>query len=150
MAHIRKRRGAWQSIVRVNGYPPMTKTFKTKIDAVRFSRDLENKLLRLQHDIDKKKFPLLEEALLRYQQEIVPLKRSAEMKKKLIKYISAEGFVNCKLNLIDPNLIAQYRERSLRSVKSSFVNRRLAILSRLFTIAKKEWGYDVVNLQPLN
>ena len=38
MAHIRKRRGAWQSIVRVNGYPPMTKTFKTKIDAVRFSR----------------------------------------------------------------------------------------------------------------
>jgi len=72
------------------------------------------------------------------------------MEKKLIKYISAEGFVNCKLNLIDPNLIAQYRERSLRSVKSSFVNRRLAILSRLFTIAKKEWGYDVVNLQPLN
>jgi len=150
MAHIRKRRGAWQSIVRVNEYPPEIKTFKTMIDAVRFSRDLENKLLRLQHDIDKKKFPLLEEALLRYQQEIVPLKRSAEMKKKLIKYISAEGFVNCKLNLIDPNLIAQYRERSLRSVKSSFVNRRLAILSRLFTIAKKEWGYDVVNLQPLN
>ena len=34
MAHIRKRRGAWLSIVRVNGYPPMTKTFKTKIDAV--------------------------------------------------------------------------------------------------------------------
>ena len=145
MAHIRKRRGAWQSIVRVNGYPPMTKTFRTKIDAVRFSRDLENKLFRQQHDIDKKKFPLLKDALLRYQQEIVPLKRSAEMENKLIKYISAEGFVNYKLNLIDPKLIAQYRDRSLRSLKSSSVNRRLAILSHLFTIAKKEWGYDVVN-----
>ena len=61
MAHIRKRRGAWQSIVRVNEYPPVIKTFKTMIDAVRFSRDLENKLLRLQHDIDKKKFPLFVE-----------------------------------------------------------------------------------------
>ena len=30
-------------------------------------------------------------------------------------------------------------------MKSSSVNRRLAILSHLFTIAKKEWGYDVVN-----
>ena len=80
----------------------MTKTFKTKIDAVRFSRDLENKLFSQQQDIDKKKFPLLKDALLRYQQEIVPLKRSAEMENKLIKYISAEGFVNYKLNLIDP------------------------------------------------
>ena len=150
MAYIRKRKGSWQSIVRVHGYPQMTKTFKTKIDAVRFSRDLENKLFRQQHDIDKKKFPLLKDALLRYQQEIVPLKRSAEMENKLIKYISAEGFVNYKLNLIDPKLIAQYRDRSLRSLKSSSVNRRLAILSHLFTIAKKEWGYDAVNLQPLN
>lgn len=72
------------------------------------------------------------------------------MEKKLIKHISTVGFVNCKLNLIDLNLIAQYRDRSLRSVKSSSVNRRLAILSHLFTIAKKEWGYNVVNLQPLN
>ena len=49
MAYIRKRKGSWQSIVRVHGYPQMTKTFKTKIDAVRFSRDLENKLFRQQH-----------------------------------------------------------------------------------------------------
>ena len=33
MAYIRKRKGSWQSIVRVHGYPQMTKTFKTKIDA---------------------------------------------------------------------------------------------------------------------
>ena len=55
MAYIRKRKGSWQCIVRVHGYPQMTKTFKTKIDAVRFSRDLENKLFRQQHNIDKKK-----------------------------------------------------------------------------------------------
>ena len=46
---------------------------------------------------------------------------------------------------MDAKLIAQYRDRALRSLKSSSVNRRLAIISHCFTIAKKEWGYDVVN-----
>ena len=56
MAYIRKRKGSWQCIVRVQGYPQMTKTFKTKIDAVRFSRDLENKRLEEQRKkIFKKK-----------------------------------------------------------------------------------------------
>jgi len=37
MAYIRKRKGSWQSIVRVHGYPQMTKTFKTKIDDKRLA-----------------------------------------------------------------------------------------------------------------
>ena len=35
MAYIRRRKGAWQCVVRVAGYPPITKTFNTKIDAQR-------------------------------------------------------------------------------------------------------------------
>tara|TARA_B110000259_G_C14017581_1_gene401908 strand:+ start:2697 stop:2849 length:153 start_codon:yes stop_codon:yes gene_type:complete len=46
MAYIRKRKGSWQRIVRVHGYPQMTKTFSQKIDAKRYSRDLENKMFR--------------------------------------------------------------------------------------------------------
>jgi hypothetical protein len=54
MAYIRRRKGSWQSVVRVHGYPPMTKTFKQKIDAQRYSRDLELKLFRQSHDIANK------------------------------------------------------------------------------------------------
>jgi integrase len=64
---------------------------------------------------------------------------------KLINYLLTEGFVNFNVNLVDAKLIAQYRDRALRSLKSSSVNRRLAIISHCFTIAKKEWGYEVVN-----
>ena len=67
------------------------------------------------------------------------------METKLINYLLTEGFVNFGVNLVDAKLIAQYRDRALRSLKSSSVNRRLAIISHCFTIAKKEWGYDVVN-----
>ncbi len=53
MAYIRRQKGSWQTVIRVQGYPPITKTFKTKIDAQRYSRDLENKLFREKHDITK-------------------------------------------------------------------------------------------------
>jgi len=123
----------------------MTKTFNTKIDAQRYSRDLENKLWREQHNIAKKKFPKFREVLERYRDEVVIHKRSKDMETKLINYLLTEGFVNFGLNLVDAKLIAQYRDRALRSLKSSSVNRRLAIISHCFTIARKEWGYDVVN-----
>ena len=145
MAHIRKRKGSWQCIVRVHGYPPMTKTFKQKIDAVRYSRDLENKLFRQSNNIAKKKFPKMRDVLIRYRDEVVIHKRSKDMETKLIKYLLAEGFVNYAINHVEPKLIAQYRDRALRSLKSSSVNRRLAVISHCFTIAKKEWGYDLVN-----
>tara|TARA_Y100001973_G_C5137314_1_gene301040 strand:- start:57 stop:1013 length:957 start_codon:yes stop_codon:yes gene_type:complete len=145
MAHIRRRKGSWQSIVRVQGFPPLTKTFKTKIDAIRYSRNLEHQLFRDKHDIAKKKFPKFRDVLIRYRDEVVIHKRSKDMETKLIKYMLSEGFVNYALNLVDSSLIASYRDRALRSLKSSSVNRRLAILSHCFTIAKKEWGYDVDN-----
>jgi len=145
MAYIRKRKGNWQCVVRVIGYPPMTKTFKQKIDAVRYSRDLENKLFREQHNIQKKKFPKMRDVLLRYRDEVVIHKRSKDMETKLCNYLLTEGFVNFGFNLVDAKLIAQYRDRALRSLKSSSVNRRLAIVSHCFTIARKEWGYNVPN-----
>ena len=145
MAYIRRRKGAWQCVVRVVGFPPMTKTFNQKIDAVRWSRDLENKLFRQSNDIAKKKFPKMRDVLIRYRDEVVIHKRSKDMETKLINYLLAEGFVNYAINLVEPKLIAQYRDRALRSLKSSSVNRRLAIVSHCFTIAKKEWGYDISN-----
>ena len=42
-------------------------------------------------------------------------------------------------------MIASYRDRSLKYLKSSSVNRRLAIISHMYSIALKEWGYNVNN-----
>ena len=79
MAYIRRRKGSWQTVIRVQGYPPITKTFKTKIDAQRYSRDLENKLFREKHDIAKKKFPIMRDALIRYRDEVTAHKRSKDI-----------------------------------------------------------------------
>ena len=86
MAYIRRRKGSWQTVIRVQGYPPITKTFKIKIDAQRYSRDLENKLFREKHDIAKKKFPIMCAALIRYRDEVTVHKRSKEMLSNYMNY----------------------------------------------------------------
>ncbi|MDC0578629.1 hypothetical protein OAO38_03055 [Candidatus Pelagibacter ubique] len=104
MAYIRKRKGSWQCVVRVVGYPPITKTFNTKIDVQRYSRDLENKLFTQEYVITKKKYPVVCEALIRYRDEVVAHKRSKDTDTKLIGYILTEGFVNYRINLVDRSI----------------------------------------------
>ena len=50
-----------------------------------------------------------------------------------------------QLNVITNSIIAQYRDRALKSLQPSSVKRRLAIISHLFSIARKEWGFRIDN-----
>jgi len=145
MAYIRKRSGKWQSVVRCVGYPSRTQTFSLKSDAISWGKQMELDLQRDLHNLKKVEYPTLKECLERYRDEIIISKRSKEMESRLVKYILTEGFVNFKLNKVDSSMIASYRDRSLKSLKSSSVNRRLAIISHLYSIALKEWGYNINN-----
>ena len=49
MANIRKRETGYQAQVRVRGYPPLTKSFKTKADAVQWASEREAELRVLVH-----------------------------------------------------------------------------------------------------
>jgi len=145
MATIRKRLGKWQSIVRVKGYPDRTQTFNSKSDARLWSNNLELELHRDEHGLKKNNYPTFRECIERYKDEIVIHKRSKDMESKLIKYILTEGFVNYRVDKVDSSLIAGYRDRALKSLKSSSVNRRLAVISHMYSIARKEWNYKVDN-----
>ena len=46
MANIRKRETGYQAQVRVRGFPPLTKSFKTKADAVQWASEREVELRR--------------------------------------------------------------------------------------------------------
>ena len=57
MATIRKMRNKWQGMIRVNGHPTITKTFKSKTDATNWVNFIELKLRREDAGITKIKFP---------------------------------------------------------------------------------------------
>ena len=145
MAYVRKRKGRYQCVVRVAGYPSITKTFDYKQDAVRFGKDLELKLIREEYDLEKKTFPTFKQIFEKYRDEIVVQKRSKEMESKLVKYILKEHFANLRLDRVSPRVISEYRDKALKTLKASFVNRRLAIISHCFTICRKEWDYKIAN-----
>jgi len=145
MAYIRKRLGKWQCVIRVKGKPPTTKTFLIKKDAKLWGKKTELHFFREDNDIQKSDYPLFKECLERYRDEVVIRKRSRIMETKLISYLLKESFVNYKLNFVDSRVIALYRDRALNTLKSSSVRRRLAIVSHMYTIAKKEWGYKLEN-----
>ena len=145
MAYIRKRLGKWQCVIRVKGKPTTTKTFLIKKDAKLWGKKTELHFFREDNDIQKSDYPLFKECLERYRDEVVIRKRSRIMETKLISYLLKESFVNYKLNFVDSRVIALYRDRALNTLKSSSVRRRLAIVSHMYTIAKKEWGYKLEN-----
>ena len=145
MAYIRKRLGKWQCVIRVKGKPPTTKTFLIKKDAKLWGKKTELHFFREDNDIQKSDYPLFKECLERYRDEVVIRKRSRIMETKLISYLLKESFVNYKLNFVDSRVVALYRDRALKTLKSSSVRRRLAIVSHMYTIAKKEWGYKIEN-----
>ena len=145
MAYIRKRLGKWQCVIRVKGKPSTTKTFLIKKDAKLWGKKTELHFFREDNDIQKSDYPLFKECLERYKDEVVIRKRSRVMETKLISYLLKESFVNYKLNFVDSRVVALYRDRALKTLKSSSVKRRLAIVSHMYTIAKKEWGYKIEN-----
>ena len=145
MAYIRKRLGKYQCLVKQKGYPIRTQSFSLKSDATRWGKQIELDIQRDLHHLKKIEYPTFKECLERYRDQIIISKRSKEMENRLVKYILTEGFVNFKLNKVDSSMIASYRDRSLKYLKSSSVNRRLAIISHMYSIALKEWGYNVNN-----
>jgi len=67
------------------------------------------------------------------------------MENKLIRYIQSESWTNLRIDRVSPRVIANYRDKALKTLKASSVNRRLAIISHLFTICRKEWDYKIPN-----
>jgi len=145
MAYIRKRMGRYQCVVRISGYPTLTKTFDIKKDAERFGKDLELKLVREEHDLERKQYPLFKEAFEKYRDEVIVKKRSKEMESKLVKYILQEHWTNLRLDRVSRKVIASYRDKALKTLAASSVNRRLNVISNFFTICKKEWDYKISN-----
>ena len=145
MAYFRKRLGKWQCVIRIKGHPTTTKTFVVKKDAEIWAKNIELKYFREEIDILKINYPLFKDCLIRYRDEISIHKRSKDMENKLIKYLLKEPFVDLKLNLINNSIIAQYRDRALKYLQPSSVKRRLAVISHLFSIARKEWGFKIDN-----
>lgn len=142
MATIRKRGKRWEAQVRIKGHPSQSQSFASRLEAVRWSREVEaarsEKLLA---------DPTISELLARYERELTTLKRGAEQERYKIAILSRSSLAAFSISTLQAEHIAEYRDYRLRLVSGSTVRRELAILRHCLEVSRKEWGYSsIVNL----
>ena len=143
--YIRKRRDKWQSIVQVKGHPKISKCFVSKTDAKRWSNQIELKLRREDGGIAKIKYPLFNEIGLRYIADVSSTKRGFINEINIIKSLMKESWSVYPINKITPDVIGKFRDKELKRITGTSLNRYLDVISTIFTTCKKEWGYPAPN-----
>tara|TARA_Y100000593_G_scaffold38415_1_gene74497 strand:- start:127 stop:1080 length:954 start_codon:yes stop_codon:yes gene_type:complete len=145
MSTIRKQSKKWNAIVRVQGHPYISKTFVSKTDASRWANLTEVKLRREDAGISKMKFPKFEDVARRYIEEVSILKKCYRDERSKILQFVKESWAVYPINRILPHTINKWKENALKTLSGGSVNRKLDVISTMFTTFKREWGYPVDN-----
>jgi len=144
MPTIRKRgQYQWEAQVRRRGYPAQSKTFTTKAEAEAWANMIESEMSRgVWVSRSEAEATTLFEALKRYEEEVSLLKKGAAQEFSVIKTCQAVDLARRPLATIRSADIAKLRDEWLKNYKPATVLRRLAVLSHVFNIARKEWGME--------
>lgn len=145
MAAINKRGPhQWRAQIRKNGFPPQSKTFTTKAEAEAWAQMTESEMTRgVWVSRGEAESTTLDEALKRYELEITPSKKTASGERSFIRILCATGLAKRSLASIRSTDVAQLRDAWLKDgYAAATVLRRLALLSHVFSIARKEWGME--------
>lgn len=146
MASITRRGDKWLARVRVKGTDAIAKSFTNKADAEAWSKINESEIIRgvfiKRTDAER---TTLGEALARYECEVTPTKRGCEQEKKRIKVWQTDKLASKSLAALRSVDFAQWRDKRLKSVAPATVRLDLALISNLFNVARREWGFEGLN-----
>lgn len=144
MPTIRKRgQYQWEAQVRRRGYPAQSKTFTSKAEADAWANMIESEMSRgVWVSRSEAEATTLHEALKRYEEEVSFSKRGVAQEISILNAYKAIDLARRPLATIRGADIAKVRDDWLKDYKPATVLRRLAVLSHVFNIARKEWGME--------
>ncbi len=143
MATIRKHRGKWQVQVRRKGYSPVSRSFSTKGDALRWAREQDRAADRgadfTSRSMDRPQI-FLRDILDRYEAEVSSRKRSPSDAYHLRPLRAAFG--HKRDTELTPSDLAAFRDTRLGKVSASTVRKEMTLLIGVLTIANHEWAHS--------
>jgi integrase len=140
--------GTWKAVIRKQGWPITSKTFRTKRDATDWARSTEDEMVRgVYISRAGAERMTVEAALKRYLQEVTPTKKPTTQRSEKITAEHLMGFLGkYSMAALSSDLVASYRDHRIAAGKSNNTVRiELALLSNLFTIAIQEWGLGLTH-----
>ena len=142
MAAYRKRKDRWQVEIYVKGQR-RSATFTTKREAQAWAAREETRLREdVAGQIPNRPF---KDLLERYSREVSAKKRGAARERNMIGVILRDPVADVSLRMLAPTDIAAWRDRRLKQVSGSTVEREMTILSHACSVARREWGWLRVN-----
>ncbi len=146
MAYIREKRNKWQASIRKKGHPQQSATFTTKTEAEAWATVIESEMIRgVFVDRSEAESTTLYEALERYERGVSKKKDGYEQEKKRINTWKKNPLAKRTLANLRGTDFAKWRDDRLEKVTPSTVQKDLAIISHLFTIAATEWNISITN-----
>lgn len=132
--------GKWRVQVRRKGIY-LSRTFATKTRgrawAIQIETEIDDGLYQDPADAP----PILRAALDRYEREFTPHKRSIKPERHRLRTLAADPVASLPIDKINGAVIADLRDRLGSTRSNGTVRLMLALLSHVFTVARKEWGY---------
>ena len=141
MATIRKRGSRYNVQIRKEGYPSITKTFTSISVAKKWAKGVEADMERGIH-VEVPDQTTVGELLKRYQKQILPTHKGQQVEAYRLKTLK-KHLGDLRLIHLTPKEVASYRDSRLREVSPASLKRELTILSRVLTIASRDWGISI-------
>jgi hypothetical protein len=141
----------WRVQIRRKGYPIQSRTFETKDAAEKWASMVEREL-DVSGFVDRREAEktTLRAMLERYECEVTPQKKSADVEKVIIRGILQDNpLVSLKLLALSSSDVAAWRDWRLKEVSGATVNRAIDVLSSGINHARREWGIHIENPIPL-
>ena len=147
MATYTKRKSSWYAQVRRKGHKTIGRSFDTKADAEKWALSLESKMgVGIYQDNRETLSTSLNECLDRYAAEIIPHKKGAKRELSRVALWRKSDLAEKSIGTIKQTDVAAWRDARIASgISGTTVKLDLALISHLFTIAIKEWGYPLTN-----
>lgn len=151
MAYVRKikrKKGTiYKAEVRIKGHDPLYQTFDRLSDAQRWGEETETLLRSGGYIGDTAPGDMtFEKALNRYELEVSSKKRPNTQAREITSATKLrKSFSGLSLKEITPARVAAFRDERLKTVSPSTLQKDLALLSHLYTIARSEWALEVNN-----
>ena len=157
MATIRKRtrqdgKTSYQAIVRLQGHPPASASFPNKTSARKWAQrtELEIRENRYSKHSEASKHTM-SQLIDRYIENVLPQKRDARNQERQL-LIWKEKLGDKKISDVTSAVVVQVRDelvseriRGKGTRSGATINRFLAILSHVFTIAVRDWQWSDEN-----
>ena len=110
MATFRKRNDKWQARVQRSGQTSIAKSFNTKADAIKWSRNIESQL-DLGTLAPKQTMPRLRPMLERYVVEVTPTKKGESQERYRASQMIKTKLADLFMDKITGEVVAKYRDQ---------------------------------------